>query len=56
MVIPVGNLDVRYCVYRRQNGFARAPDARPSHWGSVARAVLAKIAAGEVAMGAVCER
>jgi hypothetical protein len=41
--LKVNGCDVRYQVYRTQKGFATAPDARPSHWMSVARAALAEL-------------
>ena len=31
----------RYCVFPRQTGFVRAPDARPSHWMPLAERIAA---------------
>jgi hypothetical protein len=36
-----GSTDVRYHLFRRQNGFANMPDARPSHWRPVAEQIMA---------------
>ena len=34
----------RYCIFPRQTGFARAPAARPSHWGPLAEEIMAEYA------------
>jgi hypothetical protein len=39
-MLSVDNCTVRYKLYPRQNGFARAPDARPSHWRPLADLIL----------------
>ena len=38
--IKFGTTSVRYSLYPKQNGFAHAPDARPSHWRPVADRML----------------
>jgi hypothetical protein len=46
--LRINDCDVRYEIYRNQKRFATAPDARPSHWMSVAMAALAELEQNKV--------
>jgi hypothetical protein len=42
--VDIGGCRVRYHLVRRQVGFARAGDARPSHWGPLRDRILKRLA------------
>jgi hypothetical protein len=47
ILVPTNGCTVRFSPHPRQNGFANAGDARPSHWRPLAERIFCAIQQGE---------